>query len=256
MRAETAFRSVPNPSSSGGNPQDARRRGVPQRSESVKLRGNSTGRGAPSRAESVKLRRNSTGRAPTWRSVAFRIRQAKGEIHRMRPAMAFHVVFRSVGNPSSSGGTPQDPRRRGIPRGVLRRSESVKLRGTPQGTRPLVVVLVVVPRCGGGPVLLVRGRGPVAVIPWWFVCGGGPLVVVRGGGPWWWSVVVVLVVPWRWSWWSVVWSRGGGPLMVITWWWSRGGGPVVVVRGVVVRGGGPRWCVVVVAWRWSRGGGP
>ena len=36
-RTDAAFRSVPNPSS---------RRGVPQRSESVKLRGNSTGRAA------------------------------------------------------------------------------------------------------------------------------------------------------------------------------------------------------------------
>ena len=155
-----------------------------------------TGRVCPQRSEFVKLRRNSTGRAPpwrsTWRSAALGIRQAKGELHRTRAAVAFHVAFC------------------GVPRGVLRRSESVKLRGTPQGCGPVVVV---VPYCWSVvavPWRWSRGGLFVVVVRWWW-----SVVVVRIGGPWWSSVVVV---PWRWSWWSVVWSRGGGPLVVIPWW--------------------------------------
>ena len=200
----------------------------PRRSESIKLRGNSTGHAPP--------RRSTPPWRSTWRSAAFRIRQAKGELHRTR----LHGVPRGVPRRSesvklkgnSTGRTPPwrstwrsaafriRQAQQGDPRGVPRLSESVKLRGNSAGyaspgTGPAVVrgaaVSVVVVSRGGR-----RGGGPVAP-------RGGPIigrpaiprrrsmVVIRGGGPWWWSQVVVC---------------GGGPVAVAVVPWC---GPVEVM---------------------------
>ena len=96
--------------------------------------------------ESVKLRGNSTGHASRCRLRPCRIRQAKGELHRARVQVVRACV--QVSPPARVEASAKRSRvfarvcravkLQGTRPGVASaRVESVKLRGTPQGTRPV-----------------------------------------------------------------------------------------------------------------------